>query len=87
MDNIVFLFYLKEYKTHSFFFVKRFLKAYRFQKVKALKCLVYLKVVTYTNTEEIRLWNEQKKLWNMIYLYKWKKCRVLENTLIILGPI
>ena len=52
MDNIVFLFYLKEYKIHSFF-VKRFLKAYAFQRVKVLKYQVYLKVVTYTKTEEI----------------------------------
>lgn len=33
--------------------------------IKELKCQIYLKAVTYTNTDETRLWKEQMK-----YLYK-----------------
>ena len=28
----------------------------------------YLKAATYTNTDQTRFWNEQKNLWNIIYL-------------------
>ena len=35
-----------------------------------LKCQIYLKGVTYMNTEESRIFNEQKELLNMKYLYK-----------------
>ena len=50
---------------------------------KVLKGQVYLKAITYVNTEETSLWNEQKKLWNIKYFSKTNKifgktCRVLE---------
>ena len=41
-----------------------------------------MKVVTYIDTEETRLWNGQKK-----YLYEWNNCSVLKNALTSFGPI
>ena len=31
------------------------------------------------NTEKTRLWNGQKKLWNMEYLYEWKNLQGTEK--------
>ena len=36
-----------------------------------LNCQVYLKAVTYIDTEKTGLGNEQKKLWNLKHFYKW----------------
>ena len=38
--------------------------------IQVLNFQVYLKGVTYIDTEDARVWNEQKKSWNMKYLHK-----------------
>ena len=55
--------------------------------VKVLKCQIYLKGVTYVNTEETRLSNEQEKLWNMKCLYKWKNLQGTGKCITSFGPI
>ena len=56
--------------------------------IKTLICQAYLKGVAYLNTAETKIWNEQKKLWNMKYLYKWKKnLQGNDNVLKTFGPI
>ena len=54
--------------------------------IKVLNCHVYLKAVTYTNTEETRLWNEQKsyETWN---IWTNEKTWVLKNVLPSSRPI
>ena len=44
---------------------------------KRLKCQVSLMDGIYVSNDETSLWNEQKKLWNMIYSYLYKAMKVV----------